>query len=56
MPQAMARGARLDDETPGSGLGLAIATDLTELYGGRLTLGRSGLGGLRVEMDLPGAE
>lgn len=51
----MTRGARLDHETPGSGLGLSIAADLAEIYGGVLTLGRSGLGGLRVRVELPAA-
>ena len=52
---ALRRGGRLDEQTPGSGLGLAIASDLTALYGGSLTLSRSALGGLRVELDLPAA-
>ena len=49
------RGVRADQSTPGSGLGLAIARDLAELYGGRLTLGRATLGGLRAELRLPAA-
>lgn len=52
---ALQRGARLDEQTPGSGLGLAIASDLTALYGGSLTLSRSALGGLQVDLDLPAA-
>lgn len=50
---AIGRGTRLDSMTPGSGLGLSIAADLTELYGGTLTLERADLGGLRVCLELP---
>jgi signal transduction histidine kinase len=53
--RAVARGTRLDDDTPGSGLGLSIAGDLAALYGGSLGLGRSELGGLRVQIELPAA-
>ena len=54
--KALQRGGRLDERTPGSGLGLTIALDLATLYGGSLTLGRSALGGLKVELDLPAAD
>lgn len=50
---AVARGTRLDDDTPGSGLGLAIASDLAKLYGGSIALGRSPLGGLHAALRLP---
>lgn len=50
---ARARGTRLDERVPGSGLGLAIVEDLVALHGGELTLGRSGLGGLRAMVRLP---
>ena len=49
----LARGQRLDESVPGSGLGLAIVDELAGLYGGRLTLGASPLGGLRVLLALP---
>jgi signal transduction histidine kinase len=52
---ALQRGGRLDERKPGSGLGLTIAADLATLYGGTLTLGRSPLGGLEVDVDLPAA-
>jgi signal transduction histidine kinase len=52
---ALQRGGRLDERKPGSGLGLTIAMDLATLYGGSLTLGRSALGGLKVQLDLPAA-
>lgn len=50
---ALARGGRLDESRPGSGLGLAIVSDLTEAYGGVLTMERSALGGLRATVRLP---
>jgi len=50
--QAIKRGRRLDETKHGSGLGLNIVADLVEEYGGRLKLGKSELGGLRVEVEL----
>ncbi len=59
---AMARGERLDGCGPadsagarGHGLGLSIVAHLAELYGGRLTLDSSPLGGLRACLDVPAA-
>jgi signal transduction histidine kinase len=49
------RGRRLDESKPGSGLGLSIVSDLADLYQGRIELGTSPLGGLRVELLLPAA-
>ena len=49
------RGRKLDESSPGHGHGLAIVKDISELYGGSLKLGRSELGGLRAELDLPAA-
>ena len=54
--QVMSRGVRADESVPGSGLGLAIVADLVALYGGRLELGASALGGLKVELLLPSAQ
>lgn len=51
----MARGARLDESVPGSGLGLAIVSELVSLYGGCVRLQSAPIGGLRVEVELPGA-
>jgi signal transduction histidine kinase len=50
---ATERGERLDTKISGHGLGLAIVAQLASLYGGRLTLSRSNLGGLRAELNLP---
>ncbi len=47
------RGVRADEAIAGSGLGLSISSDLAQAYGGRLALGDSLLGGLRVEIELP---
>jgi signal transduction histidine kinase len=51
----MDRGARLDESVPGSGLGLAIVNELVGLYGGSVRLQSAPTGGLRVEVELPGA-
>lgn len=51
--QALARGARLDEQRSGSGLGLAIVNELVWLYGGRLHLEASRLGGLAAHVWLP---
>jgi signal transduction histidine kinase len=49
------RGRKLDESTPGYGQGLSIVKDIAELYGGELRLGRSALGGLHAELELPAA-
>jgi signal transduction histidine kinase len=51
--EVLRRGARLDESAPGSGLGLAIVDDLARAYGGAVSLGTAGLGGLRVDLELP---
>ncbi len=50
---AMQRGKRLDETKPGSGLGLNIVFETASMYGGRLSLGRSELGGLQAVLTLP---
>jgi signal transduction histidine kinase len=52
--EVMKRGKRLDETKPGSGLGLSIVSELATIYGGRLELGRSPLGGARAELSLVG--
>jgi signal transduction histidine kinase len=47
---ALLRGERLDTRQPGSGLGLSIVSELVQLYGGAITLTRSSMGGLKVEV------
>lgn len=49
------RGERADERVPGTGLGLTISNDLARLYGGRVDLAVSPLGGLRVALVLPKA-
>jgi signal transduction histidine kinase len=46
-------GVRLDERGAGHGFGLAIAGELSELYGGRLTLEQSHSGGLAAAVRLP---
>lgn len=47
------RGIRLDERVPGSGLGLTIVKEIVEAYNGKLELGNSEIGGLRVSLVLP---
>jgi signal transduction histidine kinase len=51
----LSRGGKLDDTVAGHGRGLGIVRDIVGLYGGSLTLSRSGYGGLSAELELPGA-
>lgn len=48
------RGVRMDERTPGSGLGLAIVRDLATAYGGSVRARASSLGGLGIDLQLPG--
>jgi signal transduction histidine kinase len=48
-------GAHLDSSRSGQGRGLGIVRDIVNMYGGSLELGTSDLGGLRAEVQLPGA-
>ncbi|WP_370654669.1 ATP-binding protein [Rhodoferax sp.] len=47
------RGFRGDEQVPGSGLGLAFVDDLALMYGGRLELSESPMGGLLAVLALP---
>jgi two-component system sensor histidine kinase PhoQ len=51
----LARGRRSDarGDVPGQGIGLAVVNEIVALYGGRLVIGRSPLGGAAVEVRLP---
>jgi len=51
--RVLERGVRADERTPGHGIGLAVVHDLVRLHGGELAIGRSDLGGARVELRLP---
>ncbi|WP_010543126.1 ATP-binding protein [Sphingomonas elodea] len=51
--QVLQPGVRLDEGPAGDGFGLAIVRDLLALYGGRLALEDSALGGLRVTLHCP---
>lgn len=51
----MRRGRRLDESMPGHGQGLGIVKDICALYGGKLKLSRSELGGLQAKLELPSA-
>ena len=53
--RVLQRGQRLDESREGHGLGLGIIQDIVEMYSGKLTLSRSGYGGLSAELNLPGA-
>jgi signal transduction histidine kinase len=51
--EVLQRGVRFDETAPGSGFGIPIADDMIKLYGGRLVLDQSRLGGLMVKIYLP---
>lgn len=46
------RGVRGDESAPGSGLGLAIVNDLITVYGGKIQVQRSPLGGALIRLQL----
>ena len=52
--RVLKRGVRADEHVPGHGLGLAMVHDTVDLYGGRLAIDASPLGGARIEVLLPG--
>jgi signal transduction histidine kinase len=49
----MRPGHRIDESAPGYGFGLPITRELAELYGGKVKLTRSRLGGLQAAVSLP---
>lgn len=52
--RVLLRGARADESVPGHGIGLAVVREIVEAYGGRITIGKSALGGALIELHLPG--
>jgi two-component system, OmpR family, sensor histidine kinase PhoQ len=52
--RVLERGVRVDESVPGHGLGLAMVRDTIDLYGGKLAIARSELGGARISLALPG--
>ena len=52
--RVLQRGVRADEKVPGHGLGLAMVHDTVDLYGGKLTIDASPLGGARFTVRLPG--
>lgn len=47
------RGTRVDEGRPGQGIGLAVVAELVTLYGGRLDIAGSDLGGAALTLELP---
>ena len=52
--RVLERGVRADQKVPGHGLGLSMVRETVDLYGGRLAIERSTLGGARISLALPG--
>jgi two-component system, OmpR family, sensor histidine kinase PhoQ len=52
-PLLLQRGVRGDERVEGHGLGLAIVLELMNAYGGSMNIGRSKLGGARIELNIP---
>jgi two-component system sensor histidine kinase PhoQ len=52
--KVLERGVRTDENVPGHGLGLAMVHDTVDLYGGKLAVEASALGGARFSVRLPG--
>ena len=52
--KVLERGVKTDEKVPGHGLGLAMVHDTVDLYGGKLTVDASPLGGARFWLRLPG--
>ncbi|TVO75944.1 ATP-binding protein [Sedimenticola selenatireducens] len=57
IPQAirvrvLRRGERADQRTPGQGIGLSVASGIVHLYGGKLEIGDSPLGGALISIQM----
>lgn len=51
--RVLARGVRLDENTPGHGIGLPMVRDIVEAYQGKLEISHSPHGGARIMVSLP---
>jgi two-component system sensor histidine kinase PhoQ len=51
--EALQRGRRMDQSVPGQGIGLSVAAEIVAVYGGRIEIGRSGLGGAEIVIRFP---
>ena len=49
------RGQRADQKTPGQGIGLSVANEIIRLYGGKLEIENSGLGGALLRINFSAA-
>ena len=52
--KVLERGVKTDENVPGHGLGLAMVHDTVDLYGGKLVVDASPMGGARFSLSLPG--
>jgi len=51
--EILQRGIRADQTIPGHGIGLAVVRDITQAYGGDITIGTGALGGAAFTVRLP---
>ena len=49
--QVLERGTRMDSRAPGQGIGLAVVTEIVDRYDGRIEIGDSNLGGVRITVS-----
>jgi two-component system sensor histidine kinase PhoQ len=49
----LTRGIRLDTYAEGQGIGMAVVSDLVDAYGGSLDIGKSNLGGAKIQIAFP---
>jgi two-component system sensor histidine kinase PhoQ len=50
----MQRGRRMDQSQSGQGLGLSVAAEIVAVYGGRIAITLSALGGAEIDIQFPG--
>ncbi|MCW8943752.1 MAG: ATP-binding protein [Sedimenticola sp.] len=50
--RVLQRGERADQQLPGQGIGLSVANDIVQLYGGKLEIGESALGGALISISM----